>query len=61
MSNCEQDRFIMGCLGFDQVFAAGNLKDDGCVWFEDKSGWDIAIHGYKDMDIHVVCLVGWMG
>lgn len=40
MSNCEQDRFIMGFLGFDQVFAAGNLKDDGCVWLEDKSGWD---------------------
>jgi hypothetical protein len=31
-----------------------------CVWFEDKGGWDMAIHGFWDIDIHVVCLVGWM-
>ena len=33
----------------------------GCVWFEDKSEWDMAIHEFRDMDIHVIFLVGWMG
>jgi hypothetical protein len=32
----------------------------GSVWFQDKGGWDMAIHEFWDMDIHVVCLVGWM-
>ena len=33
----------------------------GCVQLEDEVGWDIAIHGYWDKDIHDACLVEWMG
>ena len=43
------------------MILVGQDKKLGCVWFEDKGGWDMAIHGFRDMDIHVVCLVGWMG
>ena len=42
------------------MILVGQDKKLGCVWFEDKGGWDMAIHGFRDMDIHVVCLVGWM-
>jgi len=36
------------------------LSQLGCVWFEYKSRWGMAIHGFSDMNIHVVCLLdGW--
>jgi hypothetical protein len=31
-----------------------------CGWFDDKGGWDMAIYRFRDMNIHVVFLVGWM-
>jgi len=50
-------------LFFCDVETKGDLHADlqGCVWFVDKGGLDIDIHGYRDMDIHIVCLVRWMG
>jgi hypothetical protein len=39
----------------------GTVDTRGCIWFEDKGGWDMVIHGFWDMDIHFICLVGRMG
>ena len=40
---------------------AKKRKHSECVCFENKGGWNMAIYGFRDMNIHVVCLVGWMG
>jgi len=46
-----------GYVGYKFVAEETNER----VWFEDEVGWDMAIHGYWDKDIHDACLVGWMG
>jgi len=55
----DQQRLAFSC----DVDTKGDLHADlqGCVWFVDKGGLDIDIHGYRDMDIHIIYLVGRMG
>ena len=45
-----------GVVGRDDLMGS-NWSVSRRVWFEDKGGWDMTIHIFRDMDIYVVCLV----
>jgi len=45
-----------GVVGRDDLMGS-NWSVSRRVWFEDKGGWDMTIHIFRDMDIYVICLV----